>query len=380
MQALQGAAHVKNFFLAPDYYILPPDKYLKLFQAPSLFPATLISGSVQRRGSPKEQTAAGKHQFYRMVGLNQALFAGGFGQKLSFICLFLIYSHPAVNAQPECHITGGSEEICYGTSTSWNGPEGMSSYYWTGPEGFNSVASEISVTVAGTYTLTITDPTGVSTCTRTLTVLPRLMPGSINTTLREFCTGGTTVIGGTNPPYGPATGGSGLYFYTWQLQPGCTGEWADIPGTNLTSYAPEPPPSTTCYRRKVEDPVCNSIAVTAFKRFEIYEDPVSQSVVPLPADQVICAGIPVSATFKGGSGGYPGGTTDIYEYSTNYGSAWNDYQPGQLIPTSGLSGTGVVGIRTRRISTGVNGCNFGLRESFSWSVNPSPETSSIYHQ
>ncbi len=314
-----------------------------------------------------------------MAGLSQTSYAVGFGLRLSCLCLFLVFSLPAVNAQPECHITGGSDEICHGTSTSWSGPEGMISYYWTGPAGFNASLREISVAVAGSYTLTITDPAGSSTCTRVLAVSSELMPGSINTTLREFCTGGTTVIGGTTPPYGPASGGSGLYVYTWQLQPGCTGDWADIPGTNLTSYAPEPPPSTTCYRRKVEDPLCNSVAVTAFKRFEIYGDPVSQSVVPLPADQVICAGIPVSATFAGGSGGFPGGTTDEHEYSINHGSVWNDYVPGQLIPTSGLSGSGIVSIRTRRISTGVNGCNFGLRVSFSWSVNPVPATSAIYH-
>ena len=207
-----------------------------------------------------------------------------------------------------------------------------------------------------------------------------LSPGSINTTLRQFCVGGTTAIGGTNSPYGPATGGSGSYTYTWQMQEGCTGGWNDIPGTNMTSYTPAAPAVTTCYRRKVTDNVCNTDAWTDFKIFEIFEDPVSQNIIPSPANFTICSGTFVSAVFTGGSGGYPGGYTDLYEYSTNSGAIWSAYLPGENISTNGLSGTNVVRIRTRRISTGVNGCNYGLYVTASWSVNPSPVTSAIYHQ
>ena len=97
-------------------------------------------------------------------------------------------------------------------------------------------------------------------CRITLSGQPgcELSPGSINTTLRQFCVGGTTAIGGTNSPYGPATGGSGSYTYTWQMQEGCTGGWNDISGTNTTSYTPAAPAVTTCYRRKVTDMVCNT--------------------------------------------------------------------------------------------------------------------------
>jgi len=198
--------------------------------------------------------------------------------------------------------------------------------------------------------------------------------------LRQFCVGGTAAIGGTSSPYGPATGGSGSYNYTWQLREGCMGEWTDIPGTNTTSYTPVAPAVTTCYRRNVTDLVCNTEAWTDFKRFEIFEDPVSQDIVPQPADLIVCAGYPVSATFTGGSGGFPGGTSDIYEYSTNSGTSWSVYSPGQNISTTGLSGTNVVRIRTRRISTGVNGCNYGSYVIVSWNVNPIPSTSAIYHR
>ena len=283
------------------------------------------------------------------------------------------------NGQPVCYITGGSDEICYGNSTTWSAPDGMITYLWTGPSGFTSFTRDVTINTAGIYTLIISDMSGTESCSRNLIVDPELLPGSINTTLREFCAGGTTVIGGTNPPYGPATGGSGSYIYTWQLQPGCTGEWTDIPGTNMTSYTPVAPSITTCYRRKVTDAACNAEAWTDFKRFEIYEDPVSQTIVPQPADLTVCAGSPVSATFTGGSGGFPGGTIDSYEYSLNSGASWSSYSPGLNISTTGLSGTDIVRIRTRRIPVGVSGCNYGSYVGVAWSVNPSPNTSAIYH-
>jgi hypothetical protein len=284
-----------------------------------------------------------------------------------------------VIGQPVCAVTGGNDKICNGSSTTWSAPDGMDTYLWTGPAGFTSSSRDITITISGVYVVTISDLTGTSSCSRELTVYAELSPGSINTTLRQFCVGGTAAIGGTSSPYGPATGGSGSYIYTWQLQEGCIGGWNDIAGTNVTSYTPVAPPTTTCYRRKVTDIVCGTEANTEFKKFEIFPDPVSQNIIPLPANLTVCAGISVSATFTGGSGGYPGGHSDIYEYSTNSGSSWSPYSPGQNISTAGISGTNAVQVRTRRISTGVNGCNYGSYVIVSWNVNPLPNTSAIYH-
>jgi hypothetical protein len=284
-----------------------------------------------------------------------------------------------LNGQPACNISGGTDAICSGNSTSWSAPDSMATYYWTGPSGFTASTRDITINVAGEYTVTISDSNGTTHCSRNLTVFPVLLPGSINTTLRQFCVGGTAAIGGTSSPYGPATGGSGSYNYVWQMQEGCTGGWTDIPGTNMTSYTPVAPAVTTCYRRKVTDLICTTEEFTSFKRFEIFEDPVSQNIIPLPPNLIVCSGIPISATFTGGSGGFPGGCTDIYEFSTNNGTSWMAYSPGQNIPTAGLSGSNVVQIRTRRISTGVNGCNYGAYVISTWTVNPLPNTSPIYH-
>ena len=299
---------------------------------------------------------------------------------LVHICWLMIACRITLYGQPACFITEGSDVICFGNSTTWRAPDGMATYYWTGPSGFTSSAREITISITGDYTVTISDLNGTNSCSRKLTVNPELSPGSINTTLRQFCVGGTTAIGGTNSPYGPASGGSGSFSYTWQMQEGCTGGWNDIPGTNMTSYTPVAPLVTTCYRRKVTDILCNTDAYTDFKRFEIYEDPVSQNIVPSPANLTACSGTSISATFTGGSGGFPGGTSDIYEFSINSGSTWSAYVPGENIQTSGLSGASVVQIRTRRISTGVNGCNYGSFVIVTWRVNPLPATSAIYHR
>jgi len=285
-----------------------------------------------------------------------------------------------LNGQPACFILEGADVICPGNSTIWNAPDGMATYYWSGPNNFSSQTRDITISIAGTYTVTVSDLNGTNSCSRNLTVYAELSPGSINKTLRQFCTGGTTAIGGTTSPYGPATGGSGSYLYTWQMQEGCAGGWNDIPGTNMTSYTPVAPTMTTCYRRKVTDLACGTESFTGFKQFEIFEDPVSQNIVPLPAVMTVCSGMAISAIFTGGSGGFPGGTTDIYEYSINAGTSWSVYTPGQNIPTTGLSGSNMVQIRTRRISSGVNGCNYGSYVIAAWSVKPTPVTSAIYHR
>lgn len=306
----------------------------------------------------------------RKLGIRLLLALGGW---------LIIACRITLNGQPVCFITG-ADAICFGNSTIWSAPEGMATYFWTGPSGFNAITRDITVSTGGVYTVTISDLNGTNNCSRTLNVNTELTPGSINTTLRQFCVGGTTPIGGTNTPYGPATGGSGTYIYTWQMQEGCAGGWIDIPETNTTSYTPVAPPTTTCYRRKVIDIVCNTESFTGSKRFEIFDDPVSQTILPQPSIPAVCANSPVSATFTGGSGGFPGGTEDIYEYSTDGGVSWSEYSPGQNISTTGLTGNSVVRVRTRRISTGVNGCNYGIYINISWSVNPLPITSAIYHR
>src|SRR5690606_15282996 len=116
---------------------------------------------------------------------------------------------------------------------------------------------------------------------------------------------------------------------------------------------------------------CGAIAYTAHREFTIYPDLVSQNIVP-SVSGAVCAGTDLSATFSEGGGGVPGIFNDVYELSTNGGSTWSTYTPGNTISTTGLSGNNIVRIRTQRVSSGVDGCNDGAVVTFSWTINALP--------
>jgi hypothetical protein len=301
------------------------------------------------------------------------------------VVLCLLISRGTVTGQCNGNATITSPIICNGgtatvTIIATGGTEPYS-YTFNGNTNSTGIFSGIPAGINLPWSLTDANP---SSCTinGTLTVTePALLsPGSINTDLRRFCTGGTAVIGGSNPPYGPPMGGSGSYTYTWQIQTGCTGLWTDIPLSNTTSYTPQAPAATSCYRRKVTDNICLTEAYTGAKTIEIYPDLGSQTVIPAPSNNSVCAGTFISSTFTGGSGGFLGSFTDIYEYSTNSGVNWGPYISGQQISTTGLSGIDLIRIRTRRVPTGVDGCNYGLFVTASWTVSQLPATSPIYHR
>jgi len=57
----------------------------------------------------------------------------------------------------------------------------------------------------------------------------------------------------------PPSGGTGSYGYQWQIQPGCSGAWTDIAGSDSNIYThPTPLIQTTCFRRQLTD-LCGTI-------------------------------------------------------------------------------------------------------------------------
>ena len=97
-----------------------------------------------------------------------------------------------VNPSPPCAITGGSNSVCAGSTTTWCATTGMTTYSWTGPGGFTANTECITIGTAGTYIVTITDGSGCqSTCQRTLTVNP-LPQCAITGGSNAVCAGFTT--------------------------------------------------------------------------------------------------------------------------------------------------------------------------------------------
>ena len=72
---------------------------------------------------------------------------------------------------PSCGISG-PDSVCAGESVTWCAPAGEFAFAWSGPNGFASTGSCITVSAAGTYTLTVSDGNGSSEpCSQTLRVV-----------------------------------------------------------------------------------------------------------------------------------------------------------------------------------------------------------------
>ena len=111
---------------------------------------------------------------------------------------------------------------------------------------------------------------------------------------------------------------------------------------------------------------CNISSVTQYA-WTVVADPSLPTInVISPNVSIVCPGEALSATFNVGTGGTD--CNDSFQYSTNGGTTWSTYSPGNLI-TAGISGTTVL-IQGKRDCSG-NGCD-GSAETFttlvSWTV------------
>ncbi len=122
-------------------------------------------------------------------------------------CAFTV--HVEAFPVPSCSVTPSNATVCAGLSASFtvniSGGTPPYSVFWNGPGGFTSTSGSIVVSVAGTYTATVTDTNGCSTqCAGTLGVNPNpscaVVPASTN-----ICDGGSAsfcaVPSGGTPPY-----------------------------------------------------------------------------------------------------------------------------------------------------------------------------------
>ncbi|MBK5283822.1 MAG: hypothetical protein JJE25_00330, partial [Bacteroidia bacterium] len=127
----------------------------------------------------------------------------------------------AVQTTPVCNITGNNI-ICIGGNTQFCAASGMSNYQWSSGQ----TTQCITVTTAGTYTVTITNASGgTSSCSETLTVSPG-PPCSIESPIpgNIICNSGNYTIS--------TLLSSGLYSFSWSMTvDGNPNGWAII-GSN----------------------------------------------------------------------------------------------------------------------------------------------------
>jgi hypothetical protein len=114
----------------------------------------------------------------------------------------------------------------------------------------------------------------------------------------------------------------------------------------------------------------NGCSGSAILNVEIFIHPEAQTIVKHPAEELVCPGSVVFASFEGGAGGVD--PEDVHEYSVNAGFNWYEYISPQTI-TSLSPGISQLQIRTRRISDGP-GCIESEWSYASWTVaeNPAP--------
>jgi hypothetical protein len=306
-----------------------------------------------------------------------------------FLLAFLLFGFTRASAQ--ITLTQSSATSCYNTSVVFTAtltPDpvlGSVDLY----DGATKIASvslnngtavfNINNLTTGSHTIKATYLVALSnTLTEsnpiTHVVNPPIDPGTIDLTGGTYCSSGDP---GTIGSISPANGGSGTLIYAWQSSTDCNTWSGFISGATEASYSPGAITQTTCYRRSVTDE-CGNIAYTSPVQFTVYPQLQPQNILPNISSGAVCAGLNLSASFSGGSTGIPGRTdfTDVYQYSTDGGVTWSNYTPNNPIATTGLSGTDVVKIRTRREPQYTDlGCAVTQWNEMSWTVNPLPTLS-----
>ena len=121
----------------------------------------------------------------------------------------------ANNTAPDVTATGGALGCATSTIISANSSVSGVTYSWTGPNGFTSPAQSPTVTAAGTYTVTVTNPT--TGCTASTSVTITAAAAASVFWLEDFTlANGTTSDTGTTPWTATNNVTSGSYTYSVQ--------------------------------------------------------------------------------------------------------------------------------------------------------------------
>lgn len=185
----------------------------------------------------------------------------------------------------------------------------------------------------------------------------------------EICLGGTV-----SASFSGGSGGTGTITDNYQYSTDGGGSWSSYtPGSSVTSVSTGSNRVQVRTWRTASGSGCDASGYST-SQWTVQPDPSPQSVTGSPVSGTdICIGGSVSASFSGGSGG-AGTITNNYQYSTDGGSSWSSYTPGNSV-TSVSTGSNRVQVRTWRTATG-NGCDASSYNTALWTVvaDPSPQS------
>ena len=246
--------------------------------------------------------------------------------------------------------TGGTGSYTYQWQSSADGLTG-----WTNASGTSTNATYAPGSLAATIYYRRVVSSGTCTAQNTnviqITVLPGLNGGTI-TTNQNLCYNTTpSPITST----AAASGGTGVYTYSWEQSTDAGGTWSVASASNTTGFSPGALTATTLYRRRVvsgvgtcSNGISNEITMTVYA-------PLNAGAIA--TDQGICSG-QTPATLSN-STAPTGGTALAYswERSINTGTSWttvagataSSYSPPSLTATT----------MYRRVVTSGNSCGLG---------------------
>jgi hypothetical protein len=314
---------------------------------------TNISGATSATYNPTNITST---TYYRVL---LSATGSGCGTAQTNTVTVNVVADPAITTQPVggTICTGGS--ITLSMAASGGTPSLTYQWYRNGSSISGATNPSYAATTAGTYyCIASASGSGCGTAqTNTVTVTVVADPA-----ITTQPVGGTICTGGSITLSMAASGGTPSLTYQWYRN------GSSISGATNTSYAATTAGTYYCIA-SASGSGCGT-AQTNTVTVTVVADPVAQTVTGTPVSGTdICLGGQVSATFSGGSGG-TGTVTDNYQYSTNGGSSWSTYTPGNNL-TSVSTGTNEVQIRTWRTASG-SGCGTSGYNTAQWTVVADP--------
>ncbi|MCB0559738.1 MAG: hypothetical protein KDD09_12385, partial [Phaeodactylibacter sp.] len=268
---------------------------------------------------------------------------------------------PTVGAGPDQSICEGGTATLSATATDGTG---AIAYTWM-PGNLSGASVNVSPTATTTYSVTATD---ANNCTSTDQVTVTVVPDpevTITATGSDVCEGGSITLTAT------PSGGLNCQAVQWQIRPGTSGTWANIPGgtgntyttdNTLTAGTYQYRASLVCAGTDCQNDVSNVVTLT------VVPDPLVTITID---DNEVCEGETGTLTATP-SGGLNCNAVQ-WQFRPGTSGAWTNISgaTGNTYTTDNALTAGTYQYRASLVCTGVN-CNNDVSNIITFTVNGLP--------